>query len=94
MNPKIEKSGYRTAFLQGNPSRQKRQKALDSFPYSILKIPVSMDIAAPGIDMFVISHVINSDFAWTFRHPVDVSNDASAFITKGLPQGTRYKGVI
>ena len=54
-------AGYRAASLQGNLSQSQRQDALDGFrsgPYQIL---VATDIAARGIDVSSISHVINFD---------------------------------
>jgi len=57
----LEKFGHRAAALQGNMSQQKRQEALDGFKRGTYNILVATDIAARGIDVSDISHVINFD---------------------------------
>lgn len=57
----LQKAGYSAASLQGNLSQQKRQQALDGFRDGTFKILVATDIAARGIDVLGISHVINYD---------------------------------
>ena len=67
----LEKAGFRAASLQGNLSQQKRQQALDGFRDGTFKILVATDIAARGIDVSGISHVINYDVpdtAETYTH--------------------------
>ncbi len=57
----LQKAGYRAASLQGNLSQNKRQDALDGFRNGSYQILVATDIAARGIDVLSISHVINYD---------------------------------
>jgi ATP-dependent RNA helicase RhlE len=57
----LEKAGYRSASLQGNLSQNRRQAALDGFRDGTFQILVATDIAARGIDVSTISHVINYD---------------------------------
>ena len=57
----LEKAGYKAASLQGNLSQSKRQDALDGFRDGSYQILVATDIAARGIDVASISHVINYD---------------------------------
>ncbi len=57
----LEKYGYRAAALQGNMSQNRRQQALDGFKDGTYNILVATDIAARGIDVSGISHVINYD---------------------------------
>ncbi len=57
----LEKAGYRAASLQGNLSQNRRQAALDGFRDGTFQILVATDIAARGIDVSLISHVINYD---------------------------------
>ncbi|MBW1940209.1 MAG: DEAD/DEAH box helicase [Deltaproteobacteria bacterium] len=67
----LQKAGYSAASLQGNLSQQKRQQALDGFRDGTFKILVATDIAARGIDVLGISHVINYDVpntAETYTH--------------------------
>lgn len=57
----LNNAGFRATSLQGNLSQNKRQKALDGFRDGVFKILVATDIAARGIDVIGISHVINYD---------------------------------
>ena len=57
----IEKAGYKAASLQGNLSQNRRQAALDGFKDGTFQILVATDIAARGIDVSGVSHVINYD---------------------------------
>ena len=58
---KLETEGFRTTALQGNMSQNQRQAALDGFRSGKFDILVAADIAARGIDVSDISHVINFD---------------------------------
>jgi len=58
---KLTQSGFNATSLQGNLSQNKRQEALDGFKDGTFKILVATDIAARGIDVTGISHVINYD---------------------------------
>jgi ATP-dependent RNA helicase RhlE len=57
----IERAGYRVAALHSNKSQNQRQFALDSFRSGKIQILVATDIAARGLDIATISHVINYD---------------------------------
>jgi ATP-dependent RNA helicase RhlE len=57
----LEKAGYKAASLQGNLSQNRRQAALDGFRDGSFRVLVATDIAARGIDVSSISHVINYD---------------------------------
>jgi superfamily II DNA/RNA helicase len=61
----LQKAGYTATSLQGNLSQQKRQKALNGFKRGEFKVLVATDIAARGIDVSNISHVINFDMPAT-----------------------------
>ena len=61
LGEQLEKAGYRAASLQGNLSQNRRQAALDGFRDGRFQILVATDIAARGIDVSQISHVINYD---------------------------------
>lgn len=58
---KMERCGYSTAVLHSNRSQNQRQKALDGFRSGKYKMLVATDIAARGLDVKTISHVINYD---------------------------------
>jgi ATP-dependent RNA helicase RhlE len=57
----LDKAGYKTTSLQGNLSQPRRQAAMSGFRNGTFQILVATDIAARGIDVTQISHVINYD---------------------------------
>ncbi len=57
----LEHAGYRAASLQGNLSQNRRKAALEGFRNGTFQVLVATDIAARGIDVTQISHVINYD---------------------------------
>nr|AIA12443.1 DEAD/DEAH box helicase [uncultured bacterium] len=57
----LEKDGYEVAAIHGNKSQNARQRALNGFKDGSVRILVATDIAARGIDVVGISHVINFD---------------------------------
>ena len=57
----LKSAGFGAASLQGNLSQSRRQSALDGFRTGQHQILVATDIAARGIDVSRISHVINYD---------------------------------
>ena len=57
----LAKNGYRVSALQGNMTQNRRQSAIDGFRAGKYDILVATDIAARGIDVSEISHVINFD---------------------------------
>jgi ATP-dependent RNA helicase RhlE len=65
---KLESSGIRTATLHSNRSQNQRLRALRDFKSGAVRVLVATDIAARGIDVEGISHVVNYDFP---MHPED-----------------------
>ncbi|MGB5984403.1 MAG: DEAD/DEAH box helicase [Desulfobacterales bacterium] len=61
LGEKLGKAGYASASLQGNLSQNRRRAALNGFRDGTFQILVATDIAARGIDVTRISHVINYD---------------------------------
>ncbi|RMF12228.1 MAG: DEAD/DEAH box helicase, partial [Alphaproteobacteria bacterium] len=57
----LEKAGIRSDALHGNKSQSARQKALARFRSGQARVLVATDIAARGIDVDRVSHVINFD---------------------------------
>ena len=57
----LANAGYGATALQGNLSQRQRQAAIDGFRAGAFQILVATDIAARGIDVARISHVINYD---------------------------------
>ncbi len=59
---KLEAGGVRCATLHANRSQNQRLKALADFKSCQVRVLVATDIAARGIDVDGISHVVNFDF--------------------------------
>jgi ATP-dependent RNA helicase RhlE len=57
----LSKAGLSATSLQGNLSQNQRQHAMDGFRRGRIRVLVATDIAARGIDVSEISHVINYD---------------------------------
>jgi ATP-dependent RNA helicase RhlE len=76
----LGKQKIRVAALQGNMSQNQRQRALDGFKGSKFDILVATDIAARGIDVEEITHVINFDMPDTvdaYTHRIGRTGRAS-----------------
>ena len=58
----LESSGVKTATLHSNRSQNQRLRALKDFKSGAVRVLVATDIAARGIDVDGISHVVNYDF--------------------------------
>ena len=65
LDKKLQDAGYKAASLQGNLSQNRRKEALDGFRDGSYQVLVATDIAARGIDVSQISHVINYDVPMT-----------------------------
>ena len=61
----LETAGHRAVALQGNMSQGQRDRAMQGFRDRRFKILVATDIAARGIDVDQVSHVINFDMPGT-----------------------------
>ncbi len=88
----LAKQRYRVAALQGNMSQNSRQEAINGFRDGKYDILVATDIAARGIDVSNISHVINFDMpdtvdAYTHRigrtGRVQNTGEAFTFVAQG-----------
>ncbi|OUU23496.1 MAG: hypothetical protein CBC13_05520 [Planctomycetia bacterium TMED53] len=58
---KLGKDGHKAVALQGNMSQNQRDRAMTGFRKGQFNILVATDIAARGIDVESVSHVINLD---------------------------------
>lgn len=61
----LTEKGHRAVNFQGNLSQPQRDKALEGFRNSEFKILVATDIAARGLDIPQVTHVINYDLPRT-----------------------------
>jgi len=87
---KLTNAGLQTAALHSNRSQSQRVKALEAFRAGKVRVLVATDIAARGIDVEGISHVINFDFPMNpedYVHRIgrtgraEAIGDAISFIT-------------
>ena len=69
----LEERGVEAVAIHGNKSQGARQKALDGFKTGQVRVLVATDIAARGIDVDAVSHVINfelPDVAEAYVHRI------------------------
>ena len=57
----LEQDGQSVSAIHGNKSQPQREKALDRFRTGRARVLVATDIAARGIDVSGVSHVVNYD---------------------------------
>ncbi len=86
----LQKAGFRATSLQGNLSQNQRKIAMEGFKTGKFNIMVATDIAARGIDVSGISHVVNYDIpdtaeAYTHRTGrtgrAEQTGEAVSFVT-------------
>lgn len=76
----LTNEGFRASSLQGDMTQNRRQSAIDGFRAGKCDILVATDIAARGIDVLDISHVINYDMPDTadaYTHRIGRTGRAS-----------------
>ncbi len=81
LREQLEKSGLDAAVIHGNKSQGARERALDAFRTGATRVLVATDIAARGIDVEGISHVINfelPDVAESYVHRIGRTGRAGA----------------
>jgi len=62
----LHKRGFKVEAIHGDKSHAKRQKALKLFKENVIEILVATDVAARGLDIPNVSHVINFDIPATY----------------------------
>ena len=63
---KLNSAGITSDQIHGNKSQNARQRALNSFKQGEIKVLVATDVAARGIDVSDVTHVINYQIPMTF----------------------------
>ncbi len=78
---KLDRNGIKAVAIHSNRTQAQRQRALAGFKQGQYKVMVATDIAARGIDVEGISHVVNFDtptFAEDYIHRIGRTGRASA----------------
>ena len=81
LSEQLERSGIGPAAIHGNKSQSARERALEAFRSGTTRVLVATDIAARGIDVDGISHVINFDLpnvAESYVHRIGRTGRAGA----------------
>lgn len=66
LTKELEKRGFRAASIHGNKSQSQRQRALTAFKNGAVQILLATDVAARGLDISSVSHVINYELPETY----------------------------
>lgn len=66
LSDKLNKLGIPSVAIHGNKSQNQRQRALKDFTKHKVKVLVATDVAARGLDIVNVSHVINFDTPQTY----------------------------
>jgi ATP-dependent RNA helicase RhlE len=61
LDQELYRAGYKTASIHGDKRQQSRQRALDMFKQNRVKFLIATNVAARGLDIPNVSHVINFD---------------------------------
>jgi superfamily II DNA/RNA helicase len=92
---KLERSGITSVAIHSNRTQPQRDRALDGFKRGQYKVLVATDIAARGIDVEGISHVVNFDvpqYAEDYIHRIGrtgragSTGDAITFVSRDEQQ--------
>jgi ATP-dependent RNA helicase RhlE len=97
---RLQKEGLAASSLQGNLSQNRRKEAMDGFRQGKYRVLVATDIAARGIDVSQITHVINYDVPLTpetYTHRIgrtgraERTGDAATFVSES--DGTQVAAI-
>lgn len=76
--------GFRTESIHGNKTQSQRQVALNLFKTNRVQVLVATDVAARGLDIADISHVINYDIPSTFDDYIHRIGRTGRYNKKGI----------
>jgi superfamily II DNA/RNA helicase len=62
----LERRGFAATSIHGNKSQSQRQRALQAFKNNQVQILLATDVAARGLDIDSVSHVINWELPETY----------------------------
>ena len=68
LSQSLSRAGFKAGQIQGDMDQSERIKELDRFKAGDITVLVASDVAARGLDVKGVSHVVNYDVPW---HPDD-----------------------
>jgi superfamily II DNA/RNA helicase len=68
LSQSLNRAGFKAGQIQGDMDQSERIKELDRFKTGAITVLVASDVAARGLDVKGVSHVVNYDVPW---HPDD-----------------------
>lgn len=66
LSTELGKRGFKTESIHGNKSQSQRQRSLDLFKRDHAQVLIATDVAARGLDISSVTHVINFDLPATY----------------------------
>ncbi|MEX0382971.1 DEAD/DEAH box helicase [Spiribacter sp. 1M153] len=100
LSKQLDKDGLSTAAIHGNKSQTARTKALDGFKKGHVRVLVATDIAARGLDIDQLPHVVNFDLphvAEDYVHRIGrtgrAGNSGEAISLVAPDEGKLLKGI-
>ena len=66
LSDQLSKAGYQAVAIHGNKNQAQRQRALRDFKTEAARVLVATDVAARGLDIPDVTHVINYDTPQTY----------------------------
>lgn len=67
LSQQLSESGFRSESIHGNKTQPQRQRALKRFHFNEVQVLVATDVAARGLDISDVTHVINYDLPETYE---------------------------
>ena len=94
LSQELTKAGIKATSIHGNKNHTQRQRALNAFKKGDMRVLVATDVAARGIHVDDVSHVINYDLPQTFEDYVHRIGRTGRGTKRGMaltfvPEGTR-----
>ena len=100
LSKQLETDGLTAASLHGNKSQNARTKALDGFKKGTVRVLVATDIAARGIDIEMLPHVVNyelpnvpEDYVHRIGRTGRAGSDGAAVSLVGPDERKLLKGI-
>ena len=100
LSKQLETDGLTAAALHGNKSQNARTKALDGFKKGTVRVLVATDIAARGIDIEMLPHVVNyelpnvpEDYVHRIGRTGRAGSDGAAVSLVGPDERKLLKGI-